>query len=137
MTDRDVVERVAEMFGKPITTKERSSSGYKDVYSVRVWGEQAAGWIADLYEHFGNRRQAKAREALSAFSESWPKNRLSPEQGFNICKRNHLIESEADLFYSKTSEQTWCKQCKRADKLRKVVQRGAATGFEHRARLTP
>jgi|HubBroStandDraft_6_1064221.scaffolds.fasta_scaffold00134_6 hypothetical protein len=67
MTDRDVVEHVAKLFGCNLRTpcKPRAHQ-HKTVYSVGVCGIKALGWMMTLYPLMGARRQAKIREIIGA-----------------------------------------------------------------------
>lgn len=122
MTDRDIVERVANLFGSDVSSRKGAKAHYKQEYTTRVWGEKAVSLIADIFEYLGIRRKQKAIEALNVFSKTWPGDRLLPP---SICKHGHAILETSDLYVSK--DKTWCKKCK----LRKTAQDSVNGGLPH------
>jgi hypothetical protein len=106
MTDRDVVERVAGMLGSKVATVYRQH-GYKTAYKTRVGGEAAATWIADLYEFLGERRKAKAIEALNAFGNSTGKNKRE------FCGRGHVMIEQLGNCYKDKSGHMVCLDCQK------------------------
>lgn len=64
MSDKDIVERAAEIMGCNVHGHTKLKSG-KTMYRAIVYGPQAAGWMMTLYPLMGQRRQKKIREVLS------------------------------------------------------------------------
>ena len=65
MTDRDVIERAAEVLhGNVIGPYAKSNSKYKPMYYVQWHGARAAGIMMTVYSFMGKRRQEKIKEIL-------------------------------------------------------------------------
>jgi hypothetical protein len=68
MTDRDVIDRVAVVWGvKPYA---RSTPGRKVLHRVSVQGRKGANWMLLLYPLMGSRRQGQIRAALGIWEET-------------------------------------------------------------------
>lgn len=66
MTDRDVIERVADLVGgQRITLMRAERAGYKDQYRVRLRGARAREIMQLILPYMGERRAAKIRECLT------------------------------------------------------------------------
>lgn len=70
MTDEDVVERATRILDGTTTYRNPIRPGLKRVYSVRVSGARAAGWMMTLYVLMGRRRQAKIRDVLAEWCKT-------------------------------------------------------------------
>jgi hypothetical protein len=68
MTDRDLVERVARLWGSSMTSYKRENR--KVIYESRVHGEKALGWMLRLFPYMSRRRQAKIRSAAVGYWEA-------------------------------------------------------------------
>jgi hypothetical protein len=66
MTDRDVIEHVANLFGRAVYTMP-TRQGYKQQWRVQVDGFAAASWMARLRSFMGDRRTAKIDEVLGGY----------------------------------------------------------------------
>lgn len=75
MTDRDIVQRVADLFNKNV--RGPYNYGNKDVYSTDLCGQPAIEWMLTLYTLMGSRRQGRIQEVL----EYW---RETPVRGANL-----------------------------------------------------
>ena len=63
MTDRDVVYRAAEYFGKPIHKEERPL-GRKVVYRTQCYGSHALALMMTIYGLMGERRKSQIKKVL-------------------------------------------------------------------------
>jgi hypothetical protein len=68
MTDRDVIERVAAMFGQKVTTVRPGPRSRLMQYRFTLTGARAAQLMVDLRPMLGARRQARIDEVLSEYS---------------------------------------------------------------------
>lgn len=69
MTDLDIVERVAKMFGTSCRTAERRP-GKKQVYATSITGKPALALLFTLFPYFGSRRRAKIEQTLSKWEHA-------------------------------------------------------------------
>ena len=70
MTDRDVVERVAQLFGVGYLHRpKRAATQHKQTYATCVRGRPAIILMKQLLPHMGSRRQARIREVLARYTE--------------------------------------------------------------------
>lgn len=76
MSDRDVVERVAGLFGTQCNDMPWRSLSTKPTYRCRSDGDRAAGWMMTIYKFMSERRQAKIRACLDAWRKSPGKTKL-------------------------------------------------------------
>lgn len=67
MTDKDVVERVSELFGTSVMFLPKRQDNWKDTYKVRVTGKKAVIIMMDIRHIMGSRRQGKIDEILSKY----------------------------------------------------------------------
>lgn len=68
MTDRDVVEKVAVMFGdKAVLRAVPRNSRWKTTYRTTVTGRAAADLMRRLYPHMGVRRRAQIDRVLAEY----------------------------------------------------------------------
>jgi len=67
MTDIDIVERVGQLWQKPVRLQKKYNTGFnkKPCWRVALVGTKAAGWMMVLYQFMGIRRKAAIRKALS------------------------------------------------------------------------
>jgi hypothetical protein len=104
MTDRDVIEAVAEMFGCPVQVwQPRGKDHYKQVFYARVHGTRAIEWMMTLYTLMHERRKAKIKEILTAWKASPAMPRASrgthfralchpdlPRTGNGLCRKCYM-----------------------------------------------
>jgi hypothetical protein len=72
-TDRDVVGRVAALFGTKVdgdSWKPKGKATYKPVWSCSVHGTRAVGWMMTLFPLMGERRRTKIREIVLGWKSS-------------------------------------------------------------------
>jgi hypothetical protein len=65
MTDLDVINRVAEMFGRTAWLIPAQRKGYQDQYRTKIQGEPARELMRKLLPMMGERRSARIQELLS------------------------------------------------------------------------
>lgn len=90
MTDRDIVEQVADLFGCRVSTYQPLGNR-KRVYSAEIFSNRAAGWMMTLYSLMGERRKIKIRESLL----HWKSQRLKNPQGAGRRNPRTRHEQEA------------------------------------------
>lgn len=66
MTDWDVMNRVALLFGRRVTPIPPGREGYQPQYRARVQGEPARELMRLLKPHMGQRRAARIEELLAS-----------------------------------------------------------------------
>jgi hypothetical protein len=78
MTDQDVIERVAALFGRKAHAATRREEHWRQSWMLRLSGHRAVEWMLVLRPLMGSRRKAQIDRALSCYS---PKDaaRLSDE----------------------------------------------------------
>ena len=66
MTDKDVVDRVADFFGSKVSISDRTKKlpQWKEAYKTQVGGLKAAQWMMIIYSLMGIRRKEKIEELL-------------------------------------------------------------------------
>lgn len=65
MTDGDIIERVAQLFNRPMHGPyKRRNPSYKPFYSTSISASSAASWMMTLYPFLGQRRREKIKELL-------------------------------------------------------------------------
>jgi hypothetical protein len=70
MTDRDIVARVADMFGTSIKDMPWRDLSTKEIWRTSAHGDRAAGWMMTIFKFMSARRQAKIIECLNAWKQS-------------------------------------------------------------------
>ena len=85
MTDLDVVQRVANLFGSPVH-EDRSSSRRNPKHSIcfSTTTNSGAGWMMMLYPLLGIRRREKIHRVL----DSWRKIAAAPKYR-TLCAQGH------------------------------------------------
>lgn len=68
MTDKDVVEKVAELFGTKVLPLKKRKQKWKDNYATRVRGKKAVEIMMVLKPLMGTRRQHQIEKALASYS---------------------------------------------------------------------
>jgi hypothetical protein len=93
MTDRDVVERVAQQFGTAVM--EIDKGRYRTEFAATIKGERAVAFMADIKPLMGTRRQHAIDSAVSRHRP--PARKLSFEIAEEIRRRAAAGESVASL----------------------------------------
>ncbi len=65
LTDKDIVERVANNLGHHIRGPYKYRINNKPVYYTEIWGSAAIGWMMTLYDFLGERRKQKIKEIIA------------------------------------------------------------------------
>ena len=78
MTDEDVINRVAAMFGTSVYKLPRQPQR-KQAWRSQIMGAQAAIWMKLLYPWLGERRRAKIDEILAEYDMRAPGDQLRRE----------------------------------------------------------
>ena len=81
MTDRDVVERAARLFGVKVYEQKlrariyKTSPPYKPAWRLAVCGASAFEWMMTLYQFLGERRKRRVQYFLKKWHASprWPR----------------------------------------------------------------
>ncbi len=68
MTDKDVIEKVAELFETKVCFLKRREQKWKDNYSARVKGKKAVEMMKALKPLMGERRQQQIEKALASYN---------------------------------------------------------------------
>lgn len=82
MTDRDVIDRVALLFGSNVRVSQpkhirKDGTLAKVVYTTAVYGCRGAAWMMTLYSLMGDRRQKTIETSLL----SWKAKKAKNEKG--------------------------------------------------------
>lgn len=93
MTDRDVVERVAQQFGTAVMAIDKGK--YRTEFAATLKGEGAVAFMTDIKPLMGMRRQQAIDSAVSRFRP--PARKLSFEIAEEIRQRASTGESVASL----------------------------------------
>ncbi len=93
MTDRDVVERVAQQFGTTVMAIDKGK--YRTEFAATLKGERAVAFMADIRPLMGTRRQHAIDSAVSCYCP--PVRKLSFEIAKEIRRRASTGESVASL----------------------------------------
>jgi len=70
MTDLDIIQRVANLFGVSATYIKSRNPKHKDSYSAKVTGLKAVELMKRLYPFMGSRRKQQIEAALKTFDLS-------------------------------------------------------------------
>jgi hypothetical protein len=93
MTDRDVVERVAQQFGTAVMAIDKGK--YRTEFAATLKGEHAVAFMADIRPLMGARRQQAIDSAVSCYRP--PVRKLSFETAEEIRRRASTGVSVASL----------------------------------------
>jgi len=107
MTDKDVVQRVADLWDRPVWThrSDKYYPGAKMIYRTELYGLHAAGWLMTIFSFLGERRQQKVKSILAA----WRSREGNPRVIFDgKCLRH----PDAELFQIPSSTTTYCRGCR-------------------------
>lgn len=95
MTDRDVIERAAQMFGTGVYDLPRYIDGRKLQYRAQAQGTKAAALMRQLRPWMGQRRGAKIDEVLAEYDAQEPledRRRRSCQEAQRRRRRNERGE---------------------------------------------
>ncbi|GGJ45308.1 LAGLIDADG family homing endonuclease [Deinococcus roseus] len=112
MTDLDVIEKVASLFGtRYIKNDRRNPERWKTCYVVKLSGTPAMQMMKLVHPHMGERRRKKIEEILEKYASVKPKYRLTELQAKEILslKGTQPAREIAQQFplHIKTVEQIW------------------------------
>jgi hypothetical protein len=108
MTDRDVVERAADILGAKLQAPRFVKGATKNSYYIALSGKKAAGWMMTLYTLMGQRRRAKIKECLDFFKS---KTHMGPDTQTH-CKVGHEFTPDNSYFWeSKGRKGRFCRTC--------------------------
>lgn len=88
MTDRDIITKVANLFGSQVQFKRKATSTYKSVWCAEAYGDRAISWAMTLYSLMGERRKKKIIEMIKVWTDrnrskaSYSKGRLRYASSF-------------------------------------------------------
>lgn len=77
MTDRDVVDRAADLLGCARPQRSCDARGRKPMWRCGVQNRRAVNWMADLHALMGVRRQSKIGAVLAQYADYRPPVRSS------------------------------------------------------------
>lgn len=96
-TDKDIVEKAAAILGTKLqgdSWKPKGKASYKAVWTCRVYGTTAIGWMMTLFILMGERRRAKIREIIFKWRASSAFPRAPRGQRFMaLCHPDRVSES--------------------------------------------
>ncbi|MFC9963614.1 hypothetical protein ACFVH4_05135 [Nocardia ignorata] len=96
MTDRDIISRVADLFGGSVYDMPRYIEGRKAQYRAQITGSGAARWMQDLYPWLGERRRTRIDAVLTEYLGQEPT---------RVRRRRSCSEAAANRLRSTTSGQ--------------------------------
>ena len=103
MNDRDVIERVAQIFGSPVC------GPYEKKWSTTAQGSRAAGILMTIFSMMGERRKKRIKLGLSL----WKKRPIANKDKTQ-CPRGHAYDEINTYLYEKTG-QRFCRTCHELD----------------------
>jgi len=68
MTDKDTVQRAADLMGCEVRFKKRGKAHYKDLFTATIGGFRAADLMVRIYSDMSMRRQEKIQSILANYS---------------------------------------------------------------------
>jgi hypothetical protein len=71
MTDEDVIERVAKLFGRKYQKIYSKNALHKDSYAVRITGTKAVDLMRKILPHMSKRRQEQITKSLESYDEGY------------------------------------------------------------------
>jgi hypothetical protein len=67
MTDEDVVQRVATMFGRKVSRWQSPNEHWQATFHVRITGSKAVAWMTALRPLMGARRRMQIDSAIASY----------------------------------------------------------------------
>ena len=104
MSDRDVVERFAEIFGGNVTRQKppRYKPNWNETWAWMATGDRARAALEVLLPQLGERRRAKALEKMEAFDAYREEvTRAKPVRDAASCSVEYTSMSARQMFCSK------------------------------------
>lgn len=131
MTDRDVMERYAQLVGGTVRERGPRQPGRKQMYIVWLTGRSAAQWAFTLYTLLGTRRRAKIRECIAR----WKRQRGHSRDRVD-CPRGHPLSGPNLLLLKRRNGKTarTCRQCEFVRQARDRARSRPRTLVRDRAR---
>ena len=83
MNDRDVLERVASLWGSRLATIAPRRDGWAVSYSLNIRGANAVAWMHALRPLMGTRRQAQIDRAVASYAP--PPHRVMDDAGAQLA----------------------------------------------------
>lgn len=114
MTDKDIVQKVASLFGYKVVALKAKRKKWKPSFRVQIRGSKAAKLMRCLSPLMGCRRQEQIRKALAAYFPKLPYS-LSEEQLEQIA----VLRTEG-LSYSQIGERVGCNRSTVGKRLKKM-----------------
>ena len=107
MTDRDIIERVAKLFGRHCYANKPHGKGLKDVFTARIHATDAMGIMEAIRPYMGKRRTAKMDEVLR-LAAARPGLAFGQRQGASVISdKDALVIKERYLNRKKNSWTGW------------------------------
>lgn len=97
MTDADIIQRVASMCHKKVYTVPPRKDGWKTVYRVEVFGEQAIELMRKILPHMGQRRSKKINEVIQ---NAYLRPGIASGQGCGSAKISDIDAVEIKKYFS-------------------------------------
>jgi hypothetical protein len=102
MTDRDVVDRIAKLWGRALIALPARRAHYKTPYATVLKGSSAVGLMTAVRPHMGRARQQQIDRAVRSFHGRAPGRRSqSPVNGFSHPRATLSVRCTGWLVCSK------------------------------------
>jgi hypothetical protein len=106
MTDRDVVEKAAELLEASIFVVRPRQAHWRTAYGARVTGRRAAAWMNRLRPLMGERRRSQIDRAVASYAPD-PNRRLDDakaREALRLLAVGESVTSVAERF----GTSIWC-----------------------------
>lgn len=132
MTDRDVIERIDELFPsngisvRPSHTPIKGSDGKpRDIYAWRVSGpDKVTAVIKAILPYLGERRTARANEVLQSIASRPERNR---QRNKDRCRAGHPLTPENSIARADKPHLVRCRRCQQ-ERSRESYERRVGLG---------
>jgi hypothetical protein len=104
MTDKDVIEKVAMVVNYNGKICEQAREGFKIMYIVQLYGNEAIQWMMTIYSLMGIRRKEKIKSILILWREYERKYRT-------VCLRGHEVVGDNAYLAPGDTNNFKCKEC--------------------------
>jgi len=111
MTDRDVVEKIANLLSAKMT-KNRKLRSRKQLYGLYIGGKKAAAVMMSIFSFMGQRRRKRIREALMR----WNRRPVRYADQL-LCSRGHQF-ARIPSHWKHNRGRRYCPQCKKVSNKR-------------------
>lgn len=95
-TDKDVLAKAAAICGKKIRKVKRRYHGYKQVYTLDVWGTRAVEILFSIFVLMGKRRKAAIKKVVQGWKKQY-KRGFSPNKISSIRLASKLGIQNVDI----------------------------------------